>query len=99
MNCTNSPIRNHTKYGHSGPQVVHSVHFCPATNKTLERRYTDLTSLDAFPSSAAYPTQDEDGNPLQTEFGLSTYTDHQTLTIQELPEKAPTGQLPRQGLL
>ena len=32
---------------------------------------------------------------LQTEFGLSTYRDHQTLTIQELPEKAPTGQLPR----
>jgi DNA replication licensing factor MCM3 len=26
---------------------------------------------------------------------LSTYRDHQTLTIQELPEKAPTGQLPR----
>ena len=39
--------------------------------------------------------QDEDGNPLQTEYGLSTYKDHQTLTLQELPEKAPTGQLPR----
>ena len=26
---------------------------------------------------------------------MSTYRDHQTLTIQELPEKAPTGQLPR----
>ena len=26
--------------------------------------------------------QDEDGNPLETEFGLSTYKDHQTFTVQ-----------------
>jgi len=77
------------------PKVVKSVHFCPATGKTMERAYTDLTSFDAYPSTAAYPTQDEDGNPLQTEFGLSKYKDHQTLTIQEMPEKAPAGQLPR----
>lgn len=38
------------------PKVVRSVHFCPETNKTMERRYTDLTSLHAYPSSAAYPT-------------------------------------------
>ena len=39
--------------------------------------------------------QDEDGNLLQTEFGLSKFKDHQTMTLQEMPEKAPTGQLPR----
>merc|ERR1712055_899381 len=61
----------------------------------MERAYTDLTSFDAYPSTAAYPTQDEDGNPLQTEFGLSKFKDHQTLTVQEMPEKAPAGQLPR----
>lgn len=77
------------------PKVVKSVHYCPATGKTMERQYTDLTSFDAYPSTAAYPTQDEEGNPLQTEFGLSKYKDHQTLTIQEMPEKAPAGQLPR----
>ncbi|XP_076642875.1 minichromosome maintenance 3 [Halictus rubicundus] len=77
------------------PKVVRSVHYCSATKTVMERGYTDLTSFDAFPQSAAYPTQDEDGNPLETEFGLSTYKDHQTLTIQEMPEKAPTGQLPR----
>lgn len=77
------------------PKVLHSVHYCPATQKTLERRFTDLTSHDAFPSSGIYPTKDEDGNLLETEYGLSIYKDHQTLTVQEMPEKAPAGQLPR----
>ena len=39
------------------PKVVRSVHYCPQTKKTLIRRYTDLTSLDAFPSSTVYPTK------------------------------------------
>lgn len=77
------------------PKIVRSVHFCPATKKTIERRYTDMTSTSAFPSSSAYPTKDDDGNPLETEYGLSVYKDHQTITIQEMPEKAPAGQLPR----
>ncbi|KAM8966436.1 maternal DNA replication licensing factor mcm3 isoform 2-T2 [Pelodytes ibericus] len=77
------------------PKVMRSVHYCPATKKILERKYTDLTTLDAFPSSAIYPTKDEENNPLETEYGLSTYKDHQTVSIQEMPEKAPAGQLPR----
>ncbi|XP_023662415.1 DNA replication licensing factor MCM3 [Paramormyrops kingsleyae] len=77
------------------PKVVRSVHYCPATKKTMERKYTDMTSLDAYPSSAIYPTKDEENNPLETEFGLSVYKDHQTITVQEMPEKAPAGQLPR----
>jgi len=84
-----------TKCSLVNPKVVHSVHYCPKTKKTTDRRYTDLTSLNAFPSSTAYPTKDEEGNPLETEYGLSNYKDHQTFTIQEMPEKAPAGQLPR----
>ncbi|XP_044727671.1 DNA replication licensing factor Mcm3 isoform X1 [Chrysoperla carnea] len=77
------------------PKVVRSVHYCPATKKVMERKYADLTSLEAFPTSSVYPTKDEDGNLLETEFGLSTYKDHQTISLQEMPEKAPAGQLPR----
>jgi len=84
-----------TKVSLVRPKVTTSVHYCPATSKYMERNYSDMTSVDAYPSTAAYPTQDEDGNPLQTEYGLSSYKDHQTITLQELPEKAPTGQLPR----
>jgi len=46
-------------------------------------------------TSTAYPTKDKDGNPLETEFGLSVFKDYQTVTLQEMPEKAPMGQLPR----
>jgi DNA replication licensing factor MCM3 len=46
-------------------------------------------------TSSVYPTRDDDGNELETEFGLSTFKDHQTITLQEMPEKAPMGQLPR----
>nr|CAH8842222.1 unnamed protein product [Trichobilharzia regenti] len=77
------------------PKIVCSVHYCPATKKTIERRYADLSSLEPYPSSGAYPTKDDEGNLLETEYGLSVYSDHQTVTIQEMPETAPAGQLPR----
>lgn len=77
------------------PKLVRSVHFCETTKKTIDRRYTDMTSTSAFPSNSTYPTKDDDGNPLETEYGLSVYKDHQSVTIQEMPEKSPAGQLPR----
>ena len=39
------------------PKVIKSVHYCPATKKTIERKYSDLTSLDPFPTSGVYPTK------------------------------------------
>ena len=42
-----------------------------------------------------YPTRDENDNLLVIEFGLCQYKDHQTLSIQEVPENAASGQLSR----
>ena len=42
----------------------------------------------------AYPVRDN-GVLLDTEFGLCEYTDRQNITLQEMPERAPAGLLPR----
>eukprot|EP00954_Amorphochlora_amoebiformis_P016617 1304496-Amorphochlora_amoeboformis.AAC.1 len=77
------------------PKVSRTVHFCEATSEFTTMTYHDPTSLFNFPTSSIYPNQDNLGNPLRTEFGLSDYTDSQVVTIQEMPELAPPGQLPR----
>ncbi|KAJ1910819.1 MCM DNA helicase complex subunit [Tieghemiomyces parasiticus] len=82
------------------PKVLRSVHYCEQTKGFLARDYRDATMLsadanDSLPSSTTYPTEDQDGNPLTTEYGLCVYMDHQTINIQEMPERAPPGQLPR----
>lgn len=76
-----------------------SIHYCPTTTSFHRRQYTDRLSAAAAggapPSSTTFPTEDADQNPLEVEHGLSTYMDHQMIMIQEMPERAPAGQLPR----
>lgn len=59
-----------------------------ASGRELPDKVVQLTS-------SSYPTQDKEGHALETEFGLSVWKDHQTVTLQEMPERAPMGQLPR----
>jgi len=47
------------------------------------------------PTTVTYPTEDDNGNPLTTEFGFCSFCDHQVISIQEMPERAPVGQLSR----
>jgi DNA replication licensing factor MCM3 len=73
------------------PKLVESFHYCPKTNKFLSKNYRDLTSVDGNPTGFTLPKNDPDGNYLETEYGLSTYKDSQTIFIQEMPERAPAG--------
>ncbi|CAD6890196.1 unnamed protein product [Tilletia laevis] len=78
------------------PKVLKSVHYCDATKRFHYREYRDATMYGtAPPSTSVYPTVDEDGNRLTTEFGHSIFRDHQMISVQEMPERAPPGQLPR----
>ncbi|CAI6232301.1 unnamed protein product [Periconia digitata] len=77
------------------PKVVKSVHYNENKQKFVSKLYQDQTMGMGAASSSVYPTEDEDGDPLVTEYGYSTYRDHQTISIQEMPERAPAGQLPR----
>ncbi|XXG77306.1 hypothetical protein AAC387_Pa08g1482 [Persea americana] len=77
------------------PKVVKSVHYCPTTNNFMSREYRDITSNMGLPTGSVYPTRDDNGNLLVTEYGLCKYKDHQTISMQEVPENSAPGQLPR----
>jgi DNA replication licensing factor MCM3 len=78
------------------PKVVKSVHYNEKKKIFQFREYKDQTmSANGASTSSVYPQEDDEGNPLVTEYGYCTYRDHQTISIQEMPERAPAGQLPR----
>jgi DNA replication licensing factor MCM3 len=91
------------------PKVRKSVHYAKDTKSFWFQEYRDATMISSeLPVSAVYPTEvishvlrvtdhykDPDGNRLQTEYGFCRYVDFQTITIQEMPERSPAGQLPR----
>lgn len=79
------------------PKLLKSVHYSDSLKTFLVKEYWDATMLNGMqmPGSTAYPTEGDDKQKLVSEFGLSQYRDYQTITVQEMPEKAPAGQLPR----
>jgi len=79
------------------PKVLRSVHYCEKTRLFHKKDYTDATMIggSSIPSTNTYPKEDSNGNPLTTEYGYCKYRDFQTISIQEMPERAPAGLLPR----
>lgn len=81
--------------------MLKSIHFCKDTDLFHSRTYHDSTTISALtlftaaPSTTVVPQEDGEGHALSMEYGLSTFRDHQTISIQEMPERAPAGQLPR----
>ena len=84
------------------PRIQTSVHYCESTKRGLIKNYNDKYNLadqaDAEGNGEmnnAVPTKDNNDNPLSLEYGYCVYKDSQTITIQEMPENSPPGQLPR----
>ena len=77
------------------PKLTKITQFCQDTGQFSTRVYRDAMTLMGPPTSLGISSRDESGNQLTTEYGLSSYCDQQCVTIQEMPEHAPTGQLPR----
>ncbi|TYJ55718.1 hypothetical protein B9479_003626 [Cryptococcus floricola] len=81
------------------PKMLRSVHYAPQTQKFHSRSYNDSTIIQSSSTmtgtTTVIPKDDGDGHPLLMEYGLSTFRDYQNIGIQEMPERAPAGQLPR----
>nr|CCC89479.1 putative minichromosome maintenance (MCM) complex subunit [Trypanosoma congolense IL3000] len=88
-----------TQQSSNRPRVMETVHYCPETNKFTRKEFRDQLTpmIDSrhLPTVNVMPKTDMEGNLLRTELGLSTFMDSQCAMLQEAPEKAPTGQLPR----
>ena len=80
------------------PKLVKSVHHCEKTQKMTAKEYNDDYELGGEKNLAitnAFPLKDQEGNPLTCDFGSCVFKDFQSIIIQEMPECAPTGLLPR----
>lgn len=88
-----------TRQSSNRPRVLETVHYCPETNKFSRKEFRDQLTpmIDSrhLPTVNVMPKTDMEGNVLRTELGLSTFMDSQCAILQEAPERAPTGQLPR----
>ena len=79
-------------------QLHKSVHWCEKTSASSHKDYADEFAPDEefdLKKNKTIPNTDTNSNPLEFEFGRSTFKNFQTAVIQELPEMAPAGQLPR----
>jgi DNA replication licensing factor MCM3 len=94
-----------TKCSSIRPKLVKAVQYCPETKQYSTREYRDATSIDIgvesgdgsikLPTSSTFATEDTEGHKLEIEHGLCKYKNYQTVVLQEMPEKAKVGQLPR----
>ncbi|XP_053992875.1 DNA replication licensing factor MCM3-like isoform X2 [Hylaeus volcanicus] len=78
-------------------KLSRSVHLCDKNAYVITREHYDIHSLQNSSQlvNRGVPKTDKDGNPLKMEVALSDFKDGQTITLQEMPESSPTGQLPR----
>ncbi len=87
-----------TKLSLVRPKLLSSVHYCEECKKFTDWNYTDPYDVSVKKKEhmmTAIPTKDMHDHSVTMEFGLCHYKDCQTITLQEMPERTPAGQLPR----
>lgn len=85
-----------TKVGLVRPKLEKIVQYCEATGSMEKpKNYYDFTSLGQNATSSVIVQKDAQNNQLTTEFGLSKFKNHQRIHLQEMPENAELGTVPR----
>mmetsp|Transcript_72388 Transcript_72388/g.132145 ORF Transcript_72388/g.132145 Transcript_72388/m.132145 type:complete len:802 (-) Transcript_72388:153-2558(-) len=85
-----------TKAGIMAPKLLQSMHVRKNAEDHVEARdHRDATAFVNQPAAGAMPSHDLEGNELTMEIGLSVYKDYQKFNVQEAPDSAPPGQIPR----
>jgi len=80
------------------PKLLYSAHVHKDQDDGYveSRDHRDSTSLIQQASSGAgFPKQDAEGRDLKMDVGFSVYKDSQQFVLQETPDTAPPGQIPR----
>lgn len=80
------------------PKLTKSYHYVEATKSGVIKNYSDNYNINEEGSvdrTTTFPVRDSSGNPMTAEYGYCQYRKLQKLVVQELPERAPPGQLPR----
>lgn len=78
-----------TKMSIVRPRIQTSVHYCEVTKRGLIKTYNDSNNLNQLAETGgalteatnAFPTKDQNDNPLSTEYGYCVYKDSQVITI------------------
>jgi len=85
------------KAGLMVPKLLQSMHVRKdgGADKVETRDHRDACDLKRNPNAGGMPSHDSEGNPLEIDIGLSVYKDSQKFHVQETPENAPPGQIPR----
>lgn len=86
-----------TKAGMTAPKILQSMHVRKHLDDghVEQRDHRDATAFVTSNAAGAMPSHDAEGNELTLELGMSVYKDYQKFNIQEAPENAPAGQIPR----
>jgi len=82
-----------TRCGTAKHRVVESIYLAEKSEKRVVISYEQEHFYQPQMTSIV-PIQDDNGNRFLMESGLTTFLDHQVFSIQEMPENAPSGQLP-----